>query len=187
MVRYWCRRATVPEQDTADLVQEVFQTVAKSIHWFSHEGESSSFRGWLRTITHSRAIDWHRRNAGKPRATGGSTAQVFFAGQPFDKDCHQASGDDSEIENQLTQQLYAQALQIIKGSFRERTWKAFTRVVIDGQSPQDVGRELSMKPVSVRVAKSRVLHRLRAELGELDDKVGLTRSSSDDPIESKPS
>ena len=165
LVRFWCRRAKVPEQDIQDLVQDVFQTVAKSIGSFSIERPTDNFRGWLRTITNSRVIDWRRRNSGKPQAQGGSTAQVFFAGQPFDESLPD-SDDDSHVEEQLIQQLYAQALQIIRGHFQERTWQAFCRVVIDGLTPAEVGRELSMKPSTVRVAKSRVLHRLRAELGD---------------------
>jgi DNA-binding CsgD family transcriptional regulator len=38
-----------------------------------------------------------------------------------------------------------------------------------GKTAQEVARELSMQPGTVRVAKSRVLHRLRKELGELPE------------------
>jgi RNA polymerase sigma-70 factor (ECF subfamily) len=41
--------------------------------------------------------------------------------------------------------------------------------VVDGKTAQEVAQELSMQPGTVRVAKSRVLHRLRKELGELAD------------------
>ncbi|MEO2019801.1 MAG: hypothetical protein ABGZ53_36170 [Fuerstiella sp.] len=40
-------------------------------------------------------------------------------------------------------------------------------MTVDGQSPQDVGQEQSMRSGTVRVAKSRVLQRLRQEPGEL--------------------
>lgn len=165
LVRYWCRRSLAPEQEIADLVQEVFQTVAKNIGSFSLRKSGGSFRGWLRTITRSRVIDWHRRNKDKARATGGSTAQAFFADQPFDRG---ESGDNDEdpVENDLTQELYSRALAIIRDHFQEQTWTAFWRVVVDGRTPNEVGTELSLSPSTVRVAKSRVLHRLRLELGE---------------------
>jgi RNA polymerase sigma-70 factor (ECF subfamily) len=50
--------------------------------------------------------------------------------------------------------------------FEERTWQAFWRTAVDGRSAADVGAELGMTPGAVRVAKSRVLHRLREELGD---------------------
>lgn len=168
LVRFWCHRANVPEQEIPDLVQEVFQTVAKSIASFSARHSCGSFRGWLRTITNSRVIDWRRRIAGKPTAVGGSTAQGFFANQPFDAQAD-ATQSESDAEHQLIQQMHANALNIIRTHFQERTWRAFWRVVVDGMTPKEAGIELDMQPGAVRVAKSRVLYRLRAELGEVFD------------------
>ena len=62
---------------------------------------------------------------------------------------------------------YLRALEMIRGEFEERTWAAFWRTTVEGQAPKDVGLSLSMSPGAVRVAKSRVLHRLREELGDL--------------------
>ena len=62
--------------------------------------------------------------------------------------------------------LFNRALELIRAEFEERTWLAFWRTVVEGQAPKDVAADLSMSPGAVRVAKSRVLHRLRAELGD---------------------
>ena len=78
--------------------------------------------------------------------------------------------DEAEVENpedDADRQLFRRALALIQADFSERTWQAFWRVVVDGRSPADVGDELAMRPGAVRVAKSRVLHRLRQELGDL--------------------
>ena len=58
------------------------------------------------------------------------------------------------------------ALESIRGEFHERTWQAFWGVVIDGRTASDVAADLAMKPGTVRVSKSRVLLRLRRELGD---------------------
>jgi RNA polymerase sigma-70 factor (ECF subfamily) len=55
---------------------------------------------------------------------------------------------------------------LIRGEFSERTWQAFWRTAVEGRAAKDVGAELAMSPGAVRVAKSRVLHRLREELGD---------------------
>ena len=39
--------------------------------------------------------------------------------------------------------------------------------MVEGKTPEEVGEELAMRPGTVRVAKSRVLSRLRSELGEV--------------------
>lgn len=165
LIKFWCRKANVPAQDVNDLVQDVFQTVAKSIEQFSRR-PTGSFRGWLRAITNSRVVDWRRRNRGKDRATGGSTAQSFFLAHPFDVSSDHELSDVEEAEQKLIDQMHRRALSIIRDRFQTKTWTAFWMVVVEGKTPKEVAEQLSISPATVRVAKSRVLHRLRAELGE---------------------
>ena len=55
---------------------------------------------------------------------------------------------------------------MIRPDFSEASWQAFLRVVMEDQLPEDVARDLAMTPNAVYIAKSRILHRLRDELGE---------------------
>jgi RNA polymerase sigma-70 factor (ECF subfamily) len=45
--------------------------------------------------------------------------------------------------------------------------RAFWRTAVDGQSAAETAAELGMSVPAVRMAKSRVLHRLRQEMGDL--------------------
>jgi RNA polymerase sigma-70 factor (ECF subfamily) len=63
--------------------------------------------------------------------------------------------------------LYHRLLGLLKAGFEDRTWQAFWRVAVDGRPAADVADELGMSAVAVRKAKSRVLHRLREEAGDL--------------------
>jgi RNA polymerase sigma-70 factor (ECF subfamily) len=56
---------------------------------------------------------------------------------------------------------------LIRADFEEHTWQAFWAVAVDGRPGTDVAAELGMTPGAVYVAKSRVLRRLREDLGEL--------------------
>jgi RNA polymerase sigma-70 factor (ECF subfamily) len=51
--------------------------------------------------------------------------------------------------------------------FDPNPFDRFWQVEVEGKTPQEVGEELGMCPGTVRVAKSRVLSRLRQELGEI--------------------
>ncbi|TXT29049.1 MAG: sigma-70 family RNA polymerase sigma factor [Planctomycetota bacterium] len=51
---------------------------------------------------------------------------------------------------------------------RNPAWQAFWRVTVDGLSATEVANELGMKSGTVRVAKSRVLQRLRKQLGDVE-------------------
>ena len=57
--------------------------------------------------------------------------------------------------------------RLIRGEFHPHTWQAFWATAVEGRSAPDVAAELGMSPVGVRVAKSRVLQRLREALGDL--------------------
>ena len=60
------------------------------------------------------------------------------------------------------------ALELVRAEFEPRSWGAFWRVEIDKQTAKDVAEELGMTPAAVRMAKSRVLRRVREELGDLE-------------------
>lgn len=162
LVYHWCRKLGLPDQDAADVFQDVFQSLAAKISTFRKEQASDTFRGWLRTITHNKVHDHFRRQGREPQATGGTAAHLQFAQLAA---WHEPSGATDEV--QAYQQLVRRALDLIREDFTPRTWQAFWRVAVDGQRPVDIADELQMQPGAVRVAKSRVLQRLRQELGEL--------------------
>ena len=162
LVFYWCRRLDVSEQDVADIFQDVFQSVAKSIGGFRKERPSDTFRGWLRTITRNKVFDHYRRGGRQPEAAGGTEANIRLSQLPADEP--QTDDNDDDTAKSL---LFQRAMELIRRDFAEKTWQAFLGVVVDGKTSAEVAEELSMRPGTVRVAKSRVLHRLRRELGDL--------------------
>ena len=164
LVYYWCRKFHVPDQDADDVFQDVIQSVAANIATFRKEQPGDTFRGWLRVITQNKIHDYFRRLGRQPQAAGGTDANLRLSQLPAVED---SDGDDDE--RQAYQQLMHRALELIRCEFTTRTWQAFWRVAVDGQRPVDVAQELAMQPGTVRVAKSRVLRRLRQELGELLD------------------
>jgi RNA polymerase sigma-70 factor (ECF subfamily) len=165
LVYYWCRKLDLPDQDAADVLQDVFQAVATHITSFRKELPGDTFRGWLRIITQNKVYDHFRRLGREPQAAGGTEANLRLAQLPAFEDVV----IDDDAEKQAHQQLIHRALELIRCEFTNRTWQAFWRVVVDGQRALDVAHELAMQPGAVRVAKSRVLRRLRQELGELLD------------------
>ena len=60
----WCRHSGLQSQDAADVGQEVFATVARRIAEFRKEQPTSSFRGWLWTVTRNKIRDHFRGGRG---------------------------------------------------------------------------------------------------------------------------
>jgi RNA polymerase sigma-70 factor (ECF subfamily) len=168
LVYHWCRTMRLPEQEMPDVFQQVFQSVASHIQTFQKHRPGDTFRHWLRAITRNKVRDHFRRIARQAQAAGGTDAQLYFsqlAAPPADSD--EAEESDAHDEAGEVRQLLRSALEQIRAQVHPQTWQAFWKVVVEGKTPEEVGKELAMRPGTVRVAKSRVLSRLRSELGEL--------------------
>lgn len=159
LVARWCIHAGISRQDADDVQQEVFQAVAGGLDGFRRDRAGDTFRGWLRGITRNKLLDHFRRCARQAEAQGGTEAQRQL------QDVPEAELPDDTAED--LSGLYHRALELVRCEFEPRTWDAFWRATVDGQSPALIAAEMGVSAAAVRKAKSRVLHRLRQELGEL--------------------
>lgn len=162
LVFHWCRRLGLESQFAADILQEVFASVARGIDRFDPRRQQGSFRGWLWTITRHKVLDWHRSRQRTPLAQGGSSAQLRWAELP------DPFTDESrdELDRSESAGVVHRAMNLVKDEFEAGTWQAFWRTAIEQQSTQAVALDLHMSQAAVRQAKSRVLRRIRAVLGE---------------------
>jgi RNA polymerase sigma-70 factor (ECF subfamily) len=160
LVLSWCVRQGVRADDAEDVAQEVFTAAAAALPAFRHDRPGDTFRGWLRGITRNQMLMHIRRNQGQPRAEGGSGARL---------DLENVLEPQPALEDEAAavSQLYRRALEYVRGEFAERLWQAFWLTAIEERSPADLAGELGMTPAAIRQAKSRVLRRLKQELGEL--------------------
>jgi RNA polymerase sigma-70 factor (ECF subfamily) len=68
----------------------------------------------------------------------------------------------------LRRALFQQAARQVRGEVQPATWQAFWETAIVGTAPVDAAQKLGMQVGAVRVAKCRVLARLRAVVNELE-------------------
>ena len=163
LVYHWCRRYGLSEPDAADVFQDVFLAVNRYVSRFDPGSTRGTFRGWLWTITRTRIQDHWRRATGRASAVGGTEALLQLANLPERLD---ESTSDPTQRRELTQ-LFRRALEMIEAEFKPRTWRAFWMSVMQRGVTNEVASELGMSAAAVRQAKSRVLRRLRRELGDL--------------------
>jgi RNA polymerase sigma-70 factor (ECF subfamily) len=163
LMHYWCRRLGVQRADADDVLQEVFQLAFGRIAEFRRSQAGDTLRGWLRGITRNKVLEFYRRSGKQPAAVGGSTIQQRVQ-EIADSDT--ALGDEAD-DAELRNELYFRALELVRGEFEALTWKAFWRTTVDAQRPVDVAVELGLSAAAVRMGKSRVLRRIREELGDV--------------------
>lgn len=163
LVYTWVRLSGLNEHDAADVVQDVFSAVHNSLDRFHKERPTDRFRDWLWTITRRRTSD-HLRKLGKHAvAKGGTDAYQQLQALPESL----PSGEDSGIAASAEAELVRRALELVRGEFEDRTWQACLLTAVEGRKPADVAAELAMSVGALYVARSRVLKRLRQELGDL--------------------
>jgi RNA polymerase sigma-70 factor (ECF subfamily) len=158
LVLHWCRRGGAQAAEGQDVAQEVFLAASNGLAEFERE-RAGSFRAWLRGITRHKLLDLYRRRERQPAvASGGTEAMQRIYDLPDPR---------AEEESQEVGGLYRRALELVRPEFETRTWDAFWRSAVEQHDTHAIAAELKMSPVAVRIAKSRVLSRLREEAGEL--------------------
>jgi RNA polymerase sigma factor (sigma-70 family) len=157
------RRRGLQDADARDLMQELFMAVSRSIDRWDPAKERGSFRGWLRRVARNLVIKWLKKSERPGLATGDSDVQAMLDMLPAD------SGPETvEFDQELRRALFQQAAQQVRAEVRPATWQAFWETAVVGASAADAARKLGMEVVAIRVAKCRVLARLRAAVNELE-------------------
>jgi RNA polymerase sigma-70 factor, ECF subfamily len=160
LVVFWCRRRGVAEADIPDLKQEIFFAISRSIDRNQPTNSSGSLRAWLWALARNKIIDSLRRNMRFPESTGGSTALELVHNLPEQID------ESDACERSEFAALVQRALEQVRVEFEPRSWQAFWRTTIDNLPVAVVAEELAMSSAAIRQHRSRILRRLRQQLGE---------------------
>jgi len=159
LVFHWCSVSRIQSCDAADIMQEVFASAIKSIHRFDSR-PGHSVRGWLWTITQNKMLDHWRKRSNQDNAIGGTNAHWQMEQVP--------ETDDPPTGALEANRLLHRALNQIRDDFADQTWAAFWQSAIEGRDTHSIAQELGLSPNSVRQAKSRVLRRLREQIGDVE-------------------
>ena len=164
LLRSWLRRYAVQSADCDDLVQEVCGVLVREISSFRHEGRRGAFRCWLRGVMVNRLRDFWRDRRKQAGMLDAKLMEQAF-GQLEDP----ASDLGRLWDAQHDQQVVYRLLRSLEPEFTPQTWQAFTLLVLEGQTTAQAAEQLGITANAVRLAKSRVLRRLRREAEGLID------------------
>ncbi len=151
--------------DAEDLAQDVLATVGRVIGSFDPEADGS-FRGWLFKITRNLCVNQLTRGpfSGKrgPIGSGDSDVQRMLLQLPADE----ATVTLFTAEHRRLR--FRQAAEELKPTFSNSTWLSFWFTAVDGRSIDSVASELGMTNGAVRVARCRVLAKLKETIQPQD-------------------
>jgi len=165
LVYLWCRRCDLQPADAADVSQQVFYSVNRSIDTFSNQAGHGGFRAWLWTITRNAIRNYLSRTLRGPNAQGGTSIQIQLMQQPeaFADDPLSSSSSSSDFDDMKS------VIESVQRQFNDRTWQCFWMVAMQGRTAAEVAAELDMNVSAVRQAKYRVAQRFRQELKDFQE------------------
>ena len=161
VVYHYARKRGLQDADAADLSQEVLRAVAASVGRLDYDPYRGSFRGWLFTLAHHKLHDFRARRQRQGQGSGDTGVQAALEAQPVN--------DQSDWDDEYEQRLFTWAADKVRQGFRDKTWQAFWQTAVEGKSGKETAARLGMTVAAVYVAKSRVMARLREQIGQLDE------------------
>jgi RNA polymerase sigma factor (sigma-70 family) len=144
--------------DAEDLAQEVLGVVERSLD--QYDTQRGGFRSWLYQITRNLVVN-HLTRRRDPIGSGDSDVGHMLSQQPTDDD---QTATLFRLEYRRIR--FQHAASIVKSEFSEATWSAFWLTAVELQPIADVARQLEKSEGAVRVARCRVLDRLRVCVSE---------------------
>ncbi len=163
LIHRLARAKGLQHADAQDLAQEVFTAVGKAIDRFDPASDRGSFRGWLFRIARNLMINFLTRQKDPP-GTGDSSVMQLLA--------EQVSNDGEAttlfgIEYQ--REVFRWAAEQTKPQFKEDTWRAFWLTSVEDASIEEVAHMLGKSPGAVRIARCRVLAKLKELAKRFDE------------------
>ncbi|MEQ8851724.1 sigma-70 family RNA polymerase sigma factor [Gimesia sp.] len=156
LLLFWMRKKNVPASAEDEVLQECWLAVYEMIGKFERNTEKGTFRGWLRIICRNKVADYFRL---LPKDNGVPQEMLNAAVNPEQKDA-----DEIDEEEKALREIEARALEVIRSKTKEQTWKMFWMTTVENVPTAEVAQQFDVSKAAVRMAKQRVLKRLK-ELG----------------------
>ena len=156
----FARRCGLQDADAADLVQEVLQSVTRSVDKYSPE--KGRFRSWLMTIVRRRLSEFRER-VGRAVPGTGDTGVLRNLEQI-------SAGEDEPFwEQEYRRNVFRVAATRIRDKFEDSTWQAFWLTTFEARKGKDVAQLLGISEGAVYIARSRVIARLKKQIQSLEE------------------
>jgi RNA polymerase sigma-70 factor (ECF subfamily) len=156
-IRSTCRRYRLDAETTEELCQRVWIDLARRMRAFRYD-PGKTFRGWLRRLCRSRAIDLLRKKK--------AGAVLPLEDEPADslRPAAIAENDDGAEPDRSLLLRQAQVVQdAVRRRVDESTWQVFWSIAIEGQSVCESAEAAGISYYAAFAAQKRVRRMLREE------------------------
>jgi RNA polymerase sigma-70 factor (ECF subfamily) len=161
VIRLSCRRYRLDAESTEELYQRVWIDLARRMRTFRYD-PGKTFRGWLRRLCQSRAIDLLRKK------NADAVLSFSLEDQPVESRLREIPAeieaeDDAAAERPLLLHLADEVQTAVRRRVDDRTWQVFWNVAVLGQSVREASEAAGLSYYAAFAAQKRVRQMLRAE------------------------
>jgi RNA polymerase sigma factor (sigma-70 family) len=158
------RQRGLQDVDARDVMQELLLAVSRNIQRWQPQKEQASFRSWLQRVARNLVINWLKNRQRRDVAVGSDLHDLLERVPAPD------SQETVEFDRELRRATFQQASQQVQTEVQPTTWQAFWETGVAGASPAEAAAKLGMSIGAVRVAKCRVVARMKAIIAEMEEK-----------------
>lgn len=161
LLRSWCRGLGIDDHKSDELCQQIWVELSERIKTFRYD-PSRRFRGWLRRLFESRAIDFLRRRIREEVPSLDGLAASDRGSHLLWID-HEAAEDAPSSERVVLLRESEAIQQSVRSRVTEDSWNAFWMIAVEEQPARDVAEMLNKSPGCVYYAHRRVERLLKEE------------------------
>jgi len=159
VIRSTSRRYRLDAEFTEELCQRVWIDLARRMRTYRYD-PGKTFRGWLRRLCQSRAIDLLR----KKKANAVESLDDQPAGSLLEDASAAIEVDESAASERPVLLRQAEEVQdAVRRRVSERTWQVFWIIAIEGQSVRETSAAAGISYYAAFAAEKRVGRMLREE------------------------
>jgi RNA polymerase sigma-70 factor, ECF subfamily len=156
------RKRGLQDADSDDLAQQVMIAVRRAIGNWNVDPSRGRFHYRLATIARNAAINVVARRQ-RDAAAGGTAVQELLEKHPESEFLTQ-----NNLEREYRRSVFRRAAERIRPEFSEATWDAFWLTTVEGLRTEEAGLRLGKSLGAIYALRSRVMRRLREEIGPLN-------------------
>jgi RNA polymerase sigma factor (sigma-70 family) len=159
VIRSTSGRYRLDADTTEELCQRVWIDLARRMQSFRYD-PGLTFRGWLRRLCQSRAIDLLRKkNADAVQSLGDYPAVSLVHEEPDGFDAEECVRSDRPLLLRLAEDVQ----DAVRRRVHERTWQVFWKIAVLGQTVRQASDAAGISYCAAFTAHKRVGRMLRAE------------------------
>jgi len=159
VIRSVSRRYRLDADTTEELCQRVWIDLARRMRSFRYD-PGMTFRGWLRRLCQSRAIDLLR----KKKADAAQTLKSYVAVSLLQDAADRFDAEEGPASERPLLLRQAQEVQDgVRRRVEERTWEVFWKTAVLGQSVREASEAAGISYYAAFAAQKRVRQMLREE------------------------